>query len=189
MNGRIRPIEDAGISVTDWGLTHSDITYDVVPVWNGGFFRLDDYIARFRVSMQMLRLDVDMDAEAISAALQEMVGASGIREGYTSMVASRGSPLVHGVRDPRRCRNHFYAWVVPYVYIIQPDVVEAGASAYVPTSIRRIPPECVNPLVKNYHWGDLTAGLLEAKDKGAETAFLLDLQGNVTEGPGFNIFA
>ncbi|MEM7632229.1 MAG: hypothetical protein AAF227_09460 [Pseudomonadota bacterium] len=33
MGGRILPIADAAISVTDWGVTHSDIAYDVVPVW------------------------------------------------------------------------------------------------------------------------------------------------------------
>jgi branched-chain amino acid aminotransferase len=31
MNGTIIPISEASIPVTDWGLTHSDITYDVAP--------------------------------------------------------------------------------------------------------------------------------------------------------------
>ena len=31
MNGAIIPISEASIPVTDWGLTHSDITYDVAP--------------------------------------------------------------------------------------------------------------------------------------------------------------
>ena len=51
MKGEIIPISEASIPITDWGLTHSDITYDVVPVWKGGFFRLDDYLVRFRASM------------------------------------------------------------------------------------------------------------------------------------------
>ena len=42
MAGEILPISEAKIGVTDWGLTHSDVTYDVVPVWNGAFFRLPD---------------------------------------------------------------------------------------------------------------------------------------------------
>jgi branched-chain amino acid aminotransferase len=33
------------------------------------------------------------------------------------------------------------------------------------------------------------AHLLEGLDAGAETVVLVDMQGNVTEGPGFNIFA
>ena len=47
----------------------------------------------------------------------------------------------------------------------------------------------MDPRVKNYHWGDFTKGLFEAKDAGAETVILLDREGNVTEGPGFNVFA
>jgi len=46
MDGEIIPIQDAKISVLDWGLTRSDITYDVVHVWEGKFFRIDDYLDR-----------------------------------------------------------------------------------------------------------------------------------------------
>jgi|TARA_A100001015_G_scaffold183907_1_gene204630 branched-chain amino acid aminotransferase len=46
MNGTIITISEASFPVTDWGLTHSDITYDVAPVRDGAFFRLNDYIDR-----------------------------------------------------------------------------------------------------------------------------------------------
>ena len=49
IDGKIIPISEAKISVFDWGLTRSDITYDVVHVWEGAFFRLDDYLDRFHV--------------------------------------------------------------------------------------------------------------------------------------------
>ena len=54
MDGRVIPISQARIQVNDWGLIHSDITYDVVPVWDGGFFRLDDYLERFAASRASL---------------------------------------------------------------------------------------------------------------------------------------
>ena len=44
MNGQIIPVSEAKISVFDWGLTRSDITYDVVHVWEGAFFRIEDYL-------------------------------------------------------------------------------------------------------------------------------------------------
>jgi len=50
MKGQIIPIADAVMPVNDWGLVHSDITYDVVPVWEGGLFR-------FRLSGSVSRLD------------------------------------------------------------------------------------------------------------------------------------
>ncbi len=51
MDGKVIPLSEAKIGVTDWGLTHADIVYDVVPVVNGGFFRPADYLARFAASM------------------------------------------------------------------------------------------------------------------------------------------
>jgi len=54
---------------------------------------------------------------------------------------------------------------------------------------RRIPTDSVDPTVKNFHWGDLTRGLFEAYDRGAHHVLLLDHRGNLTEGPGYNVFA
>jgi branched-chain amino acid aminotransferase len=189
IRGEIVPIAEATIGVTDWGVTRSDITYDVVPVWEGAFFRLPDYLDRFEASMASMRLDVGMSRDEIRAALHAMVARSGLRAAYVAMVASRGVPLIHGVRDPRQCSNHFYAWCVPYVHVVKPEVADAGASVWIAKEVRRIPEDSVNPRTKNYHWGDITHGLFEAKDRGFETVLLLDHAGNVTEGPGFNVFA
>lgn len=189
MEGQVIPISEARIGVTDWGLTHSDIAYDVVPVVQGGFFRLDDYIDRFLASASAWRLDPGLDKAGITQALTDMIAQSGLRDAYCAMVVSRGSPMIPGNRDPRQCRNHFYAWCVPYVHVIKPEVIEAGASVWIAKDVRRIPRDSVNPRAKNYHWGDFTAGLFEAKDAGFETVLLLDHEGHVTEGPGFNAFA
>ena len=189
IGGEILPISEAKISVTDWGVTHSDIGYDVVPVWEGAFFRLPDYLARFAASIDALRMDTGMTKAEIEAALHNMVAASGLTAAYVAMVAARGRNPVPGSRDPRDCENHFYAWCVPYVHIVKPEVADHGTSVWIAKSVRRIPQDSVNPRVKNYHWGDFTSGLFEAKDNGFETTMLLDHDGNVTEGPGFNVFA
>ena len=189
MNGQVLPISQAMIPVNDWGLVHSDITYDVVPVIDGAFFRFDDYWARFLSSMENLNLDPGMTKLDIHAALHQMVGKSNLRDSYVAMVCSRGKPKIPGSRDPRDCENHFFAWCVPYVHIIKPEIVEQGATAWIAQNAYRIPQNSVNPRVKNYHWGDFTQGIFEAKDKDYETVILLDYDGNVTEGPGFNVFA
>ena len=189
MNGEVIPIAQATIPVNDWGLVHSDITYDVVPVIDGAFFRFDEYLGRFLSSMENLHLDPGMTKLDIQAALHQMVGKSNLRDSYVAMVCSRGKPKIAGSRDPRDCDNHFFAWCVPYVHVIKPEVVEQGATAWIAQNAYRIPENSVNPLVKNYHWGDFTQGIFEAKDKDYETVILLDYDGNVTEGPGFNVFA
>ena len=189
MNGTVIPISQAKIPVNDWGLVHSDITYDVVPVIDGAFFRFDEYLARFLSSMENLHLDPGMNKRDIQAALHQMVGKSNLRDSYVAMVCSRGKPKISGSRDPRDCENHFFAWCLPYVHIIKPEIVEQGATAWIAQNAYRIPENSVNPRVKNYHWGDFTQGIFEAKDKNYETVILLDYDGNVTEGPGFNVFA
>lgn len=189
MAGKVIPIHDAKIGVTDWGLTHSDLVYDVVPVREGAFFRLPDYLNRFATSLSEGHMDVGMGTPEIIDALHQMVAASGLRAAYVALVAARGTPMVPGNRDPRFCNNHFYAWCVPYVHVIKPETAEAGADVLLSDKVRRIPDDSVNPRVKNYHWGDFTQGLFEAKEKGFETVLLADHAGNATEGPGFNLFA
>jgi branched-subunit amino acid aminotransferase/4-amino-4-deoxychorismate lyase len=40
IEGKYFPIAEARIPIMDSGFTRSDVTYDVVAVWNGKFFRL-----------------------------------------------------------------------------------------------------------------------------------------------------
>ena len=105
------------------------------------------------------------------------------------MVASRGIPIIPGTRDPRSCKNHFYAWAVPFVWVIPQEVAKRGAHISIAKETRRISAQSVDPTVKNYHWGDMTAALFQALDDGYDTTVLLDQNDHITEGPGFNIFA
>lgn len=188
MNGEIVPISKASIPVTDWGLTHSDITYDVVHVWDERFFRMDDYLDRFECSMKKCRLSVEQNRDDMRRILHQIVAKSGLDRSYVSVVASRGQPSVPGSRDPRDCKNHFYAWCVPFVWVFTEDVLKRGGHLMVPDHISRISKTAVDPTAKNYHWGDFTQGLFEAKEAGFDNTVLLDDAGNLTEGPGFNIF-
>jgi len=189
MDGRIIPIKNAKIGVTDWGLTRSDITYDVVHVWDGAFFRIDDYLDRFMTSIAKLRLEIPQIRGDIKQILHDMVAASGLTSAYVSMVASRGTPTIPGTRDPRACDNHFYAWVVPFIWVIPTEIANRGAHIQLAGSTTRISPQSIDPTVKNYHWGDMTHALFDALDAGFDACVLLDDRGCVTEGPGFNIFA
>ena len=57
------------------------------------------------------------------------------------------------------------------------------------SEVTRIPPQSVDPTVKNYHWLDLDLALLDAYDHGDDLVVLRDLSGAVAEGPGYNVFA
>jgi branched-chain amino acid aminotransferase len=110
-----------------------------------------------------------------------------LRAAYVSMTCTRGR-LQPGSRDLRTARSTFYCFAVPFVWISSPDQQATGASMRI-SQVTRIPPQSVDPQVKNYHWLDLDVALLGAYDHGADLVVLRDLSGAVTEGPGFNVFA
>ena len=55
IDGEYFPIAQASIPILDTGFTRSDLTYDVVSVWNGKFFRLDDHLNRFEKGCRRTR--------------------------------------------------------------------------------------------------------------------------------------
>ncbi len=187
VDGRMVPIEQATISVLDWGFLHSDATYDVAHVWNGRFFRLRDHLARFTRGMERLRLSIPHDAAGIENILRRCVRATGLTNAYVEMICTRGVPP-SGSRDPRECANRFLAFAVPFIWVANPEQRKRGLRLRV-SHVQRIAPGAVDPTVKNYHWLDLVAGLFEAYDAGDETVVLVDADGHITEGPGFNVFA
>ncbi len=186
VDGKYVPMAEARMPILDWGFLHSDCTYDVVHVWKGRFFRLEDHLERFERSAEGLRLPLPHTREAIGEILSECVRLAGLRDAYVEMICTRGWPPV-GSRDPRDAESRFYAFAVPFIWIADEEQRKRGLHLIV-SSVQRIPPQSVNPVFKNFHWGDFTRGLFEAFERGGETAVLVDGAGNVTEGPGFNIF-
>jgi branched-chain amino acid aminotransferase len=188
IDGEIVPIGEAETSLLDRGFLRADATYDVVGVWDGAFFRLQDHLDRFQRSCSELRLQLPYSREEIESILIELVARSGLRSAYVDMICTRGIPP-GGSRDPRDYENRFYAYAVPYIWLFRAADEHAGMDAVIARTVRRIPPDSVDPTVKNFHWGDLTKALYEAYDRGAHYPILLDHAGNVTEGPGYNLFA
>lgn len=187
VDGDYRPLSEAKISVLDWGFLRSDATYDVVHVWDGKFFRLDRHMDRFMASVEKLRMTLPVDRDGLANILNECVSRSGMRESYVEMILTRGrSPTFS--RDPRDAVNNFIAFAMPFGWVMNEEQRRRGINVVI-AETRRIPVESVDPTVKNYHWLDLVAGMFESYDRGGESVVLTDLAGNITEGPGFNIFA
>ena len=187
IDGDYVPIADARIPITDTGFTRSDCTYDVVSTWDGRFFRLADHLDRFERSCQAIRLNPQFSRAEIREILFECVRRTELRDAYVEMILTRGVPPV-GVRDPRQFVNRFYAFAIPYIWIVKPDDQLVGTHVVIAQTATRIDPQSVDPSVKNFHWADMTKGIFEAYDREATTVVLLNAAGEVTEGPGLNIF-
>lgn len=187
IDGAYVPLVQACIPILDRGFVRSDATYDVVHVWNGRFFRLEDYIDRFYRSMAGLRMSLQQSRDELTDILHECVALAGLRDAYVQMTCTRGIPP-RGTRDPRLCRNRLYVFAQPFVWIANEEQRRDGL-AMVVSPVQRIPPEAVDPRIKNFHWLDLTMGIFDAYDRDALVSVLVDRDGNVTEGAGFNLFS
>lgn len=188
IEGEYVPIGQARIPILDAGFVRSDLTYDVVAVWEGSFFRLPDHLDRLEQGVARIRLRSPFSRAETQEILFECVRRSGLREAYVETVITRGVPGP-GERDPRKWKPRFYAYAIPYVWIVRPEQQQLGTQAIVASNTFRIPPGAVDPRVKNFHWGDMVRGLFEAYDRDAWLPILSDAKGLVTEGPGFNVFA
>ena len=179
-------LAEAKIPILDWGFLRSDATYDVVHVWKGRFFRLDKHIDRFFESAKKLRMPCQISRDELKKILANCVSKGKLESAYVEMIQTRGmSPKF--VRDPRLATPRIMAFAVPFGWILKQEDFEKGLNVLL-TDIKRIPPSSVDPTIKNYHWMDLVTGMLDAYEKGNDTAVLVDENNNITEGPGFNLF-
>ena len=186
MDGQYLTMDKAKISVLDYGFLHSDATYDVVHVWKGAFFRLEDHLNRFFRGMDMLHMSISYDKAQVTEILYNCVALSGLQNSYVEFICTRGTSPDFS-RDPRDAINRFIAFAIPFGSVANEKQMQRGLHIAI-TDIVRIPPPSVDPTIKNYHWLDLVKGLYTAYDQEADTAILLDSNGNIAEGPGFNIF-
>src|SRR4051812_29450087 len=150
IDGRYMPVAEAAIPITDWGYRRSDVTYDVVSVWEGLFFRLDDHLRRFRASMETFRLrPPESDAE-IREILHGLVRRTGLREAYIAMDCVRARPQPGTRYHPANARCYLIAFAVPYVWLMPREVIDRGVHLVI-ASTPRIPEVCVDPRAKNFH--------------------------------------
>ena len=186
VEGELTPLHQARIPLLDQGFMHSDLTYDVPAIWDGRFFRLDDHLTRLSASCKKIRMELPLPRDEVKRILVDMAVKSDIRDAFVEIIVTRG---LKGVREskPEDIKNNLYMFIMPYVWVMEPEVQLVGGSAVVARTVRRIPPGSIDPTVKNLQWGDLTRAMYEAKDRGATYPFLTDGDTNLTEGSGFNI--
>ena len=63
IEGKYVSINNASVPITDFGFSRSDCTYDVVAVWDGKFFRIDDHIERFKNSCTSIKLSPPLNGK------------------------------------------------------------------------------------------------------------------------------
>ena len=188
MDGAFMALSELRLPVTDMGFQLADMCYDAVHVWKGRFFRLDDHLERWQRSLVQRRFDtLGYDRDAVARVLHGCVARAGLTESMVTVIATRGSPAT-AHKDLRTCQNRLVAWAVPFSAVVSEEELETGCDIVIAQTIR-IAAEAVDPTVKNFGRLDFVRALFEAYDRDARYAVLLDRDGFVTEGRGWNIFA
>jgi len=187
MDGEYLPVSEMRLPVTDMGFQLGDMCYDAVHVHKGRFFRLKDHLDRWDHSIAERRYQsLGYDREQVAEVLHGCVARAGLKEAMITFVATRGSPAT-AHKDLRTCKNRFMVWAVPYYQVFSESEASIGSDIVVANTIR-IPPEAVDPTIKNFGRLDFVRALFEAYDREAKYAVLLDQEDNVAEGRGWNIF-
>ena len=187
IDGEFCPLEELKIPVFDMGFQLSDMCYDALHVWKGRFFRQEDHMDRWERSIAARRYDsLDYDRAQTVEILHECVRRSGLEQAMVYVIATRGEPR-DGYKDLRTCKNRLIAWARPYYAVVTEEELETGCDIVVSETVR-IPAVSVDPTVKNFGRLDFVRALFEAYERDASYAVLLDTEGFVTEGRGWNIF-
>ncbi len=184
VDGEYFPADQAKISVFDHGLLYGDGVFEGIRFYNGRIFKLDRHIDRMYQSAQLIGLTPPVPRAKFREIILETTARSGLVDGYLRPLFTRGMGDL-GL-DPRKAR-------APSVVVICSTISlygkkhETGLSAIVAT-LRRTPPESLNPNVKSLNYLNNILAKSEANLRGVEEALLLDLEGNLAEASGENVF-
>ncbi|HEY0635754.1 MAG TPA: aminotransferase class IV, partial [Gammaproteobacteria bacterium] len=90
LNGEFKPIEQAHVSVLDRGFLFGDGVYEVIPVYGGRLFRLDQHLQRLERSLAAIRIDNPHPLEQWREILHELVQRNGGGEQSLYLQITRG---------------------------------------------------------------------------------------------------
>ena len=141
----IVPILEAQIPIVDMGFLHSDVCYDVVSVWKGSFFRLNEHMDRFERSYQGLGFSMPYTKEEMRQILIDMVARAQLRDAYVYMCATRGIPDLDDPRNMEKYHQAFSAFAVSFIWLVDPEEQKTGTDVIVSSvpevaSIRNVSP-------------------------------------------------
>ena len=179
-NGEFKPLGDIGPSILDFGFIHCDATYDVMPVYNGNAFCYKRHLERFKNSAERYGLTIpDVDPLEI---IKELAKRNPIDNAFVWFLIWRGYPPSGNPRDLENCPVNFAMYIKPSYPIAKSPLVKL----YLDKQTNRVNDDYYGQEYKNMSWIDLTLSQRKTP-AGFDTTVLIDVDGHVTEGPGFNV--
>lgn len=193
LNDRFVPASEAAISIYDLGIVLGATLTEMTRTFSGEPFRLDEHVARLYRSLHYAGIKVNLTPNEMIGKTLELIAANsaqlgeGEDLGIVHFVTPGENPIYAGsaagnVRlEPTVCIHSF-----PLPFSAWRHLIADGAHVVTP-SIRHIPPQCLEPKMKNrsrLHWF-----IAEQQSQNVDPkaiSLLLDLEGNITECAGSN---
>ncbi|MFK5923724.1 MAG: aminotransferase class IV [Verrucomicrobiota bacterium] len=193
LNDRFIPASEAGISIYDLGIVLGATLTEMTRTFAGKAFRLEDHVDRLYRSLHYSGIQVDLTPGDMISKTLELIATNSdqLKEGedlgVVHFVTPGENPIYAGsaagkVRlKPTVCIHSF-----PLPFSAWSHLITDGAHVVTP-SIRHIPPQCLDPKMKNrsrLHWF-----IAEQQSQNVDPkaiSLLLDLDGNITECAGSN---
>jgi len=191
INGQFFPASEAKISVLDRCFLYGDGVFEGIPVWKGVPFRLDEHVKRMFKGMAYLRIESPVTAEEMKEAILETIRRNNMVDRYIRPQISRGEGLMAAWWQPDKLKGKANFVIIPSASITEKHKQYAGekkGSRAIVVSTRRVPPCCLSSGVKVTSYPNEILGAIEVANAGADIGIMLDMNGNVSEGLGYNIF-
>ena len=185
MNGSLVDSENATISVFDHGLLYGDGCFEGIRIYNGRIFKLHSHVVRMFNSAAATRLQPGYTVEEIEDAIRETVAANDRQDGYIRLVFTRGVGTL-GL-NPFLCPTATVFIIAENIKLFPDEMYEEGVSIVV-AQRPRVPIECLDPNVKSLNYLNNILAKIEAIDAGCLEALMLNIEGEVAECTGDNIF-
>lgn len=184
LNGEFVQESQAVISVRDRGFVYGDAVFDTTRTFGGRIFKLSEHLDRFFNSLRYLRMDPPLTKQQFADITMQVLEANlpMLEDGGDYWVTQRvtrgapgGSPTV-------------IVECVPLPFAQRAAYYRDGMPVIVP-SVRRTPPDAMSPRAKMHNYINLVLATQEVEAQNPDAwPILLDMNGNLCEGPGANIF-
>jgi len=186
IDDKIVGVGEARVPILDHGLLYGDGLFEGMRIYAGRVFRLDRHLARLAAGARALALELPGGVEALREIVRATARAHGADEAYIRLIVTRGEGAL-GV-DPTSCPRPRVICLVDRVSIYPEEKRSAGIDL-VTASIRRPPPDVLDPRVKSLNYLNNALAKGEARRQGADDALLLNRAGLVAEAAVANVFA
>ena len=185
IGGKLYDKADAKISVFDHGLLYGDGVFEGIRVYAGKVFRLSVHIERLYDSARSIWLEIPIAREQMTKAVEDTVRANDKRDGYIRLVVTRGAGSL-GL-DPRKTSDPQVIIIVDDIALYPSEVYESGLEVVTASTIRNHP-NALNPRIKSLNYLNNILAKIEAIRAGCLEAIMLNVNGEVAEWTGDNIF-